>query len=136
MSTGRTSGAEPLMKAGFDTLAAADSQPENGYFECVDEMNVIVALIYGGLDGMRPGVSDTAEFGDYVVGALDQRGQPRRDDRDPRGHPLGRLHPALGERVEQRFHRIREHALRAARALVEEVGARLRSRMAWMEGDA
>ncbi|HBS59081.1 MAG TPA: ketol-acid reductoisomerase, partial [Firmicutes bacterium] len=39
------------------------------YFECLHELKLIVDLIYeGGLARMRYSVSDTAEYGDYVVG--------------------------------------------------------------------
>jgi ketol-acid reductoisomerase len=62
-------GISELMKASFDTLVDAGYQPEIAYFECVNEMKLIVDLIYeGGLSYMRYSVSDTAEFGDYTVG--------------------------------------------------------------------
>lgn len=62
-------GISELMKASFDTLVDAGYQPEVAYFECVNEMKLIVDLIYeGGLSYMRYSVSDTAEFGDYTVG--------------------------------------------------------------------
>jgi ketol-acid reductoisomerase len=57
------------MKASFETLVEAGYQPEVAYFECVNEMKLIVDLIYeGGLSYMRYSVSDTAEYGDYTVG--------------------------------------------------------------------
>jgi ketol-acid reductoisomerase len=62
-------GISELMKASFETLVEAGYQPEVAYFECVNEMKLIVDLIYeGGLSYMRYSVSDTAEYGDYVVG--------------------------------------------------------------------
>ena len=62
-------GVTELMKAGFDTLVEAGYQPESAYFECVHEMKLIVDLIYeGGFAGMRYSISDTAEFGDYMIG--------------------------------------------------------------------
>jgi ketol-acid reductoisomerase len=62
-------GISELMKASFDTLVDAGYQPEVAYFECVNEMKLIVDLIYeGGLSYMRYSVSDTAEFGDYTTG--------------------------------------------------------------------
>src|SRR5256712_4206888 len=69
-------GISELMKASFDTLVEAGYQPEVAYFECVNEMKLIVDLIYeGGLSYMRYSVSDTAEYGDYTVGPriIDQR---------------------------------------------------------------
>ncbi|OLC56108.1 MAG: ketol-acid reductoisomerase [Chloroflexi bacterium 13_1_40CM_4_68_4] len=62
-------GITELMKAGFETLVDAGYQPEVAYFECVNEMKLIVDLIYeGGFSYMRYSVSDTAEFGDYSTG--------------------------------------------------------------------
>ena len=62
-------GISELMKASFDTLVEAGYQPEVAYFECVNEMKLIVDLIYeGGFSYMRYSVSDTAEFGDYSTG--------------------------------------------------------------------
>ena len=62
-------GISALMKAGFETLVEAGYQPELAYFECLNEMKLIVDLIAeGGLDRMRFSVSDTAEFGDYYSG--------------------------------------------------------------------
>src|SRR5438093_1053916 len=62
-------GISELMKASWQTLVDAGYQPEVAYFECVNEMKLIVDLIYeGGLSYMRYSVSDTAEYGDYTVG--------------------------------------------------------------------
>lgn len=62
-------GVTELMKAGFETLVEAGYQPESAYFECVHEMKLIVDLIYeAGFQGMRYSISDTAEFGDYMIG--------------------------------------------------------------------
>lgn len=58
-----------LIKAGFETLVEAGYQPESAYFECLHEMKLIVDLInQGGLNFMRYSISDTAEYGDYMVG--------------------------------------------------------------------
>ncbi|MGI5838737.1 MAG: ketol-acid reductoisomerase [bacterium] len=62
-------GISELIKAGFETLVEAGYQPEAAYFECLHEMKLIVDLIYeGGLSGMRYSVSDTAKYGDFMVG--------------------------------------------------------------------
>ena len=58
-----------LMQAGFETLVEAGYKPEMAYFECFHEMKLIVDLLYeGGMAKMRKSVSDTAEYGDYMVG--------------------------------------------------------------------
>jgi len=62
-------GVTALIKAGFETLVEAGYQPEIAYFECLNELKLIVDLIYkGGLKYMRYSVSDIAEYGDYTRG--------------------------------------------------------------------
>jgi ketol-acid reductoisomerase len=62
-------GATELIKAGFDTLVEAGYQPEVAYFECLHELKLIVDLLYeGGFEKMRYSISDTAEYGDFMVG--------------------------------------------------------------------
>ncbi|WP_286976419.1 ketol-acid reductoisomerase [Acetomicrobium sp. UBA5826] len=62
-------GVTELVKAGFDTLVEAGYQPEIAYFECLNELKLIVDMMYeGGLSWMRYSVSDTAKYGDMVAG--------------------------------------------------------------------
>jgi ketol-acid reductoisomerase len=69
-------GVSALVVAGFETLVEAGYQPELAYFEVLNELKLIVDLMYqGGLKYMRYSVSDTAEYGDYVSGPkiIDER---------------------------------------------------------------
>ncbi len=62
-------GTSELIRAGFDTLIEAGYQPEIAYFEVLSELKLIVDLIYeGGISWMRYSISDTAEYGDIVIG--------------------------------------------------------------------
>jgi len=62
-------GTTALVKAGFETLVEAGYQPEIAYFECLHELKLIVDLMYeGGMAAMRYSISDTAEYGDYMIG--------------------------------------------------------------------
>jgi len=62
-------GATALIKAGFDTLVEAGYQPEIAYYECANELKLIVDLIYeGGFEYMRYSISDVAEYGDLSRG--------------------------------------------------------------------
>ncbi len=62
-------GVTAMIQAGFDTLVEAGYQPEVAYFECLNELKLIVDLIYaGGITRMRDDVSNTAEYGDYYAG--------------------------------------------------------------------
>lgn len=57
-------GATALVKAGYDTLVENGYSPEIAYFECLNELKLIVDLMYeGGLAEMWDSVSDTAEYG-------------------------------------------------------------------------
>lgn len=62
-------GITALIKASYETLVEAGYQPHVAYFECLNELKLIVDLIYeGGLALMRYSVSDTAEYGDLTRG--------------------------------------------------------------------
>ena len=76
-------GISELVKAGFETLVEAGYQPEVAYFECLNELKLIVDLMYeGGISYMRYSVSDTAEFGDYTSGQRVIDGRVRQTMRD------------------------------------------------------
>jgi ketol-acid reductoisomerase len=62
-------GVPALVQAGFDVLVAAGYQPEIAYYECLNELKLIVDLLYqGGYEYMRYSVSDVAEYGDLSRG--------------------------------------------------------------------
>jgi ketol-acid reductoisomerase len=62
-------GVPALIQAGFDTLVEAGYQPEIAYYECLNELKLIVDLLYqGGYEYMRYSVSDVAEYGDLSRG--------------------------------------------------------------------
>jgi ketol-acid reductoisomerase len=58
-----------LMKQGFNTLVEAGYQPEMAYFECINEMKLIIDMVFeGGMSWMRYSISDTAKYGDMITG--------------------------------------------------------------------
>jgi len=62
-------GIAELIKTGYETLVDAGYSPEMAYFECMNEMKLIVDLMYeGGLGAMWDSVSDTAEYGGLTRG--------------------------------------------------------------------
>lgn len=62
-------GVVALLKATFEVLVEAGYQPELAYFECLNELKLIVDLIYkGGISFMRDSVSLTAQYGDVTRG--------------------------------------------------------------------
>src|SRR5256714_313720 len=57
------------VQTGFDILVEAGYQPEIAYYECLNELKLIVDLLYeGGYEYMRYSVSDVAEYGDLSRG--------------------------------------------------------------------
>ncbi|SEH16054.1 ketol-acid reductoisomerase [Natronorubrum sediminis] len=62
-------GIAELIKVGYETLVDAGYSEEMAYFECMNEMKLIVDLMYeGGLGAMWDSVSDTAEYGGLTRG--------------------------------------------------------------------
>lgn len=62
-------GIASLIKQGYETLVDAGYSPQMAYFECLNEMKLIVDLMYeDGLGGMWDSVSDTAEYGGLTKG--------------------------------------------------------------------
>jgi ketol-acid reductoisomerase len=127
-------GVSELVKAGFDTLVEAGYQPEIAYFECLNELKLIVDLFYeGGLSYMRYSVSDTAEYGDY------SRGTRVIDD-----HVRASMKKILAEVRDGTFAkewiaeyrrgapRLYETRAREQRLPIEEVGRALRKMMPWL----
>ncbi len=58
-----------LMKAAFETLVEEGYQPEIAYFETINELKMLVDLVYEkGITGMLKAVSDTAKYGGITVG--------------------------------------------------------------------
>jgi ketol-acid reductoisomerase len=62
-------GVPALVQTGFDVLVEAGYQPEIAYYECLNELKLIVDLLYeGGYEYMRYSISDVAEYGDLSRG--------------------------------------------------------------------
>jgi len=128
-------GATALVSAGFDTLVEAGYQPEVAYFECLHELKLIVDLMYeGGIARMRYSVSDTAEYGDLTRGprVVDER------VRETMRQILGEITDGTFARewvAEDDAGRPNFTALRdkGAGHPIEQVGARLRGLMSWVD---
>ena len=62
-------GVSSLIKSGFEILVEAGYQPEVAYFEVLNELKLIVDLVWSkGLSGMWQAVSDTAKYGGLTRG--------------------------------------------------------------------
>ena len=128
-------GVSELIKAGFDTLVEAGYAPEMAYFECLHELKLIVDLIYeGGLSRMRYSVSNTAEYGDYMIG-------PRiitEETREEMRQVLLEIQDGTFARNWMLENQVKAPQLNAIRKMeaehpIEEVGAELRKMMPWLK---
>ncbi len=127
-------GISELVKAGFETLVEAGYQPEIAYFECMNEMKLIVDLMYeGGLSYMRYSVSDTAEYGDYMSGPRVIDAHVRETMRtilgEIRDGSFAKRWIAEGRRGAPELLRIRA---RERDSQIERVGRSLRRMMPWL----
>jgi ketol-acid reductoisomerase len=127
-------GLSALMKAGFDTLVAAGYQPEIAYFECVNEMKLIVDLVYqGGLSYMRYSISDTAEHGDYTGGPRlitdATRAEMKKMLIEIQDGTYARNWILENQAGRPSFNLVRK---REQNLLIEKVGRQLRAMMSWL----
>jgi ketol-acid reductoisomerase len=131
-------GVSELIKAGFDTLVEAGYQPEAAYFECLHEMKLIVDLIYeGGLSKMWWSVSDTAEFGGYTRGPRLVNDQTRQEMRKILGEIQdGTFTRELVEEFDAGQPNFAKRRESEQGEQIEQVGAKLRPLMAWLEEEA
>ena len=131
-------GLTELIRAGFDTLVEAGYQPEVAYFECLHEVKLIVDLIYeGGIANMRSSISDTAEFGDLTRGKRIVTDETRKvmkqilaEVQDGTFAKEWLLENQVGRPTyNARKRQDQEHP-------IEEVGAKLRGMMSWLDKKA
>ncbi|MFC2016288.1 ketol-acid reductoisomerase [Chloroflexota bacterium] len=129
-------GITSLVKAGFETLVEAGYQPEIAYFEVLNELKLIVDMIYeGGLGYMRYSISHTAEYGDYTRGprviddmVKDEMRQILAEVQDGSFAREWILESQAGMPVYNALKRKEEGHL------IEKVGAELRQMMPWLKG--
>jgi ketol-acid reductoisomerase len=130
-------GVTSLIKAGFETLVEAGYQPEMAYFECLNELKLIIDLIYeGGFSLMRYSVSNTAEYGDYIsqdkIITKEVRENMKQMLRDIQTGKFARnwvLEKQAGMPVMSTMRRLEsEHQ-------IETVGEQLRNMMSWLKSD-
>lgn len=128
-------GATELIKAGFDTLVEAGYQPEIAYFECLHELKLIVDLLYeGGFENMRYSVSDTAEYGDYMIGKRiineDTRAEMKKVLKEIQTGVFARNWLQENQLNRPEFNSIKQSELEHP---IVGVGKELRSMMAWIK---
>ena len=128
-------GVTALIKAGFETLVEAGYAPENAYFECLHEMKLIVDLMYqGGMAAMRYSISDTAEYGDYMIGNRIVTDETKKEMKKV----LTEIQDGTFARnwlMENQVGRPQFNAMRRMEAEhpIEKVGKELREMMSWID---
>lgn len=128
-------GATELVVAGFDTLVKAGYQPEVAYYEVMHELKLIVDLLHeGGIRKMHEFISETAAWGDMISGPrvvdahVRQKMQEVLDD--IRDGTFANRWIAENKAGQPEYKRLMNADLEHP---IEEVGARLRSQMDWLE---
>ena len=127
-------GTVELVKCGFETLVEAGYSPEMAYFECLHELKLIVDLMYeGGIATMNYGISNNAEFGEYLTGPKIVTDETRRAMRQV----LKDIQTGDYAKSFILESRAGGPTLRSRRRLdaahpIEQVGARLRTMMPWI----
>jgi ketol-acid reductoisomerase len=128
-------GVTHLITAAFETLVDAGYPEELAYFGCLHELKLITDLIHSrGIAGMRRSISSTAEYGDYTRG-------PRVIPEASREGLRSLLEDIRSGRFAEELaaeNRAGGPTLAAGRRAaqshpIEEVGARLRAMMPWLE---
>lgn len=127
-------GVSELIKAGFETLVEAGYAPEMAYFECLHELKLIVDLINeGGLSFMRYSISNTAEYGDYMVGRRiineDTRKEMKKVLQEIQDGEFAKKWILENQANRPVFNAIRQ---REQEHPIEKVGAQLRQMMPWL----
>lgn len=128
-------GASELVKAGFETLVEAGYQPEIAYFECLHELKLIVDLMYeGGLSHMRYSISDTAQYGDFMVGKRiiteETRAEMRKVLQEIQSGEFARNWILENQANRPVFNAIDRQERESQ---LEKVGAELRKMMSWIK---
>jgi ketol-acid reductoisomerase len=125
-------GVTEMVKAGFETLVDAGYSPEMAYFECLNELKLIVDLMYeGGHMGMWNSVSDTAEYGGLTRGeeVIDREGMEEiLEDVQTGGFASEWISENQANRPAYKQYREAEQNHQ-----IEEVGERLRDLFEWGE---
>ncbi|ADA66433.1 ketol-acid reductoisomerase [Thermotoga petrophila RKU-10] len=128
-------GVTALIKAGFETLVDAGYQPEIAYFECLNELKLIVDLIYeGGLSFMRYSVSNTAEYGDYIsqekIVTKEVRENMKQMLKDIQTGKFAKDWILENQAGRPYFYTMRK---KESEHLIEKVGKELRKMMPWLK---
>ena len=130
-------GVTSLVKTGYETLVDNGYSPEMAYFEVLNELKLIVDLMYeGGLEEMWNSVSDTAEYGGLTQGDVIVDEQVRENMEETleavQNGEFAREWIAENQAGRPAYRQQRQAELDHD---IEDVGARLRDLFAWADED-
>jgi ketol-acid reductoisomerase len=130
-------GLTALVQAGFETLTEAGYSPEMAYFECLHEMKLIVDLMYeGGIGNMRYSISNTAEYGDLTRGSRIVNDATKAEMKKILGEiQSGEFADEWISECDAGKENFKRLESAGERHEIEEVGARLRAMMPWLENN-
>jgi ketol-acid reductoisomerase len=128
-------GLTELIRAGYETLVEAGYSPEMAYFECLHEVKLIVDLIYeGGIANMRYSISNTAEYGDMTRGKRIIGPEARAAMKEIlKEIQAGKFAEEWMTEYRCGLPHFRELRKEGEHHPIEEVGAKLRGLMPWMQ---
>ena len=128
-------GLTELIRAGYETLVEAGYSPEMAYFECLHEVKLIVDLIYeGGIANMRYSISNTAEYGDMTRGKRIIGPEARAAMKEIlKEIQTGKFADEWMTEYRCGSPHFRELRKEGEHHPIEEVGAKLRGLMPWMQ---
>jgi len=128
-------GVTSLVKQAYETLVEAGYSEEMAYFECMNELKLIVDLMYeGGLSEMWDSVSDTAEYGGLTRGdrVVDEHAREQMEEvlEEVQDGTFARQWILENQAGRPGYHQIRDAEKNHD---IEAVGEELRGLFAWAD---
>lgn len=128
-------GCSALVQAGFETLIEAGYSPEMAYFECLHELKLIVDLMNeSGIAGMRFSISETAKWGDVLVGPkIVDASVKKRMKAALKDIQTGKFAKDWVNETKTGYKRYKKLLADGEKHPIEKTGQRLRSLMPWIQ---
>jgi ketol-acid reductoisomerase len=128
-------GASALVQAGFEVLTEAGYSPEMAYFECLHELKLIVDLMNeSGIAGMRFSISETAKWGDVLVGPkIIDAGVKKRMKAALKDIQTGKFAKDWVNEYKGGYKKYNALLKAGEKHPIEKTGAKLRSLMPWIQ---
>ena len=128
-------GASALVQAGFEVLTEAGYSPEMAYFECLHELKLIVDLMNeSGIAGMRFSISETAKWGDVLVGPkIIDAGVKKRMKIALKNIQSGKFAKEWVAEYKGGYKKYNALLKKGEQHPIEKTGAKLRALMPWMQ---